>query len=491
MIIGEENETKKVTRSRERKRTEIPPSQNVSKKSKLQSFYGKGISKFTSLQEALSTIDEEDESVRNVTVLLPESGDRDIPADEEDNFKDNSSFPTEVAVELEVHYNLTSETEGENETDGPTSSNRGRIRTATRNTTKNTTTSPETMNEDSECGPDDEDYVAQLPKRKPKVGAPEKTKTKKLCGEDEKKMTKEQKKNKWKSNATLFVLLEKANSINFHPKIEKIEGITPYETWPCLFRDDMFDKLVEQTQLCATRDKGSHNFYLTRSDIYQFIGILLFSGYHKVPKERDYWSAQIGLHVPFIVNAMTRNRYLQIKQYLHIADNRNLVEGSKVAKIKPLYDRFNVALKQFGILHDKVSIDESMVPYQGLHSICQYMKSKPIKFGYKIWSLCGNNGYPYHLDIFCGKSEGPGNEFGLGGKVVSGMVDVLKDMNDDDITNCEFFFDYYFTSYELMEKLPDDGILGTGTVKVNRISVANQILISKNALKKTPRTWHL
>ena len=50
LIIGEENETKKVTRSRERKQTEFPPSQNMSKKSKLQSFYDKGICKFTSLQ---------------------------------------------------------------------------------------------------------------------------------------------------------------------------------------------------------------------------------------------------------------------------------------------------------------------------------------------------------------------------------------------------------------------------------------------------------
>ena len=64
------------------------------------------------------------------------------------------------------------------------------------------------------------------------------------------------------------------------------------------------------------------------------------------------------------------------------------------------------------------------------------------------------------------------------------MVDVLKDMNDDDITNCEFFFDNYFTSYELMEKLSDDGILGTGTIRENRIRVANQILDSKTALKK-------
>ena len=147
LIIAEENETKKVTRSRERKRTELLPSQTMTKKSKLQSFYGKGISKFTSLQEALSTIDEEDESVRNVTLLPPESGERGIPTDGEDNFEDNASFPTEVAGELEDHYNLISKAEGEKTRDDPTSSNRDRKRTATRNTTKNTTNSLRTRME--------------------------------------------------------------------------------------------------------------------------------------------------------------------------------------------------------------------------------------------------------------------------------------------------------------------------------------------------------
>ena len=82
------------------------------------------------------------------------------------------------------------------------------------------------------------------------------------------------------------------------------------------------------------------------------------------------------------------------------------------------------------------------------------MKSKPfgdlfwrIRFGYKIWSLCGNDRYPYHLDIYSGKSEGPRNEFGLGEKIVLETVNVLKDMNDDDITKCEFVFDNYFTIY--------------------------------------------
>ena len=104
-------------------------------------------------------------------------------------------------------------------------------------------------------------------------------------------MTKEQDKNKWKNNATLFVPLENVYSINFYPKIERIEGMTPYEIWPCLFTDAMFDNLVEQTQLYATRDKGNHNLYQIRSKVYQFIGILVFSGYPNVPKEKGYCSS--------------------------------------------------------------------------------------------------------------------------------------------------------------------------------------------------------
>ena len=84
---------------------ELHQSENMSKKSKVKNFYDKGITKFTSFQETLSAIDEEEKSVRNVTVLPPESGDRDITTDEEDNFGDNFSFPTEVARELEINYN--------------------------------------------------------------------------------------------------------------------------------------------------------------------------------------------------------------------------------------------------------------------------------------------------------------------------------------------------------------------------------------------------
>ena len=64
--------------------------------------------------------------------------------------------------------------------------------------------------------------------------------------------------------------------------------MTSDETWSCLFTDANFDNLVEQTQLYAIRDKGKHNFYQMISKGYQFIGIIVLSGYCKVPKEMDY-----------------------------------------------------------------------------------------------------------------------------------------------------------------------------------------------------------
>jgi len=45
-----------------------------------------------------------------------------------------------------------------------------------------------------------------------------------------------------------------------------------------------------------------------------------------------------------------------------------------------------------------------MVPYRGLHSAKQFMKGK-VKFGYITWMLCSVDGYPYNVDIYCGKDS--------------------------------------------------------------------------------------
>ena len=55
------------------------------------------------------------------------------------------------------------------------------------------------------------------------------------------------------------------------------------------------------------------------------------------------------------------------------------------------------------MFHDLLSIDGSLVPYYGRHSCKMFIKGKPIRFGYRLWCLCGSDGYRYYLILYQGK----------------------------------------------------------------------------------------
>ena len=73
-----------------------------------------------------------------------------------------------------------------------------------------------------------------------------------------------------------------------------------------------------------------------------------------------------------------------------------------MSKISLLNDMLNDNFTKFGIFHEMLSIHESMVPYFGRHSGKMFIRGKPIRFGPKIWCMCGNDGYPYHMKIYQG-----------------------------------------------------------------------------------------
>lgn len=82
-----------------------------------------------------------------------------------------------------------------------------------------------------------------------------------------------------------------------------------------------------------------------------------------------------------------------------------LKKTTKQQRVAPLYRKLNEALQQYGINHQDLSIDESMVPYIGRHSLKMHIKGKPIRFDYKLWVIAGTDEYPYRLDIYRGKMD--------------------------------------------------------------------------------------
>ena len=161
-----------------------------------------------------------------------------------------------------------------------------------------------------------------------------------------------------------------------------------YKMWKLYFTDEFFHYILEQTKLYAKQNKNDPGFELSLDELKNFIGILIFSGYHFVTSEKNYGSNQPDLKVPFISETMSRDRFLKIKKYFHVADNQNLGKRNKVAKVAFLYEAMNKNLSQWGIFHKKLSIDEAMIPYFGKHNAKMYIKGKPICVSDTKYGVC-------------------------------------------------------------------------------------------------------
>ena len=95
----------------------------------------------------------------------------------------------------------------------------------------------------------------------------------------------------------------------------------------------------------------------------------------------------------------------------------------------------------------------------------QYMKNKPIKWGFKWWCQCCNKtGYLYEFSRYLGKKEKA--ELGLGERVVLDLSEKLEN------THSTLYFDNLFSSPSLVEKPFDTGIYCLGTVRNDRKNMA-------------------
>lgn len=101
----------------------------------------------------------------------------------------------------------------------------------------------------------------------------------------------------------------------------------------------------------------------------------------------------------------------------------------------------------------RLSADESTVKYFGHHPSKQFIRGKPICFGYKNWMLCSAEGYCYTCDTYCGKSSITDTR-PLGRRVVLSLLEAVATPTDHVV-----FFDNVFTSHNLLVTLQRLGIL--------------------------------
>ncbi|KRX27638.1 PiggyBac transposable element-derived protein 3 [Trichinella nelsoni] len=236
-------------------------------------------------------------------------------------------------------------------------------------------------------------------------------------------------KTSWKRRTCFSSDLGEEKPLALHETASELIPLSPTEHFHEILPVEKIEDFADKSQRYALQ-KGV-NFEVHVEVLMQFFGLILLSGCHLVPSENHFWSTADDVCVSIVPRVMSRNKFKNVKRYFHL----------------------------FGVYQEKLSIDESMVPYYGHHSSKMFIRGKPIRFGQKIWSMTSTSGYPFKLELYSGVAE----------KTPEPLV----------------YFDNFFASKELLTTLGEMKLRATGTLRNTRTKAIP--LMEKNKVAKKQR----
>ena len=259
--------------------------------------------------------------------------------------------------------------------------------------------------------------------------------------------------------------------------VSLVGNSSPCEFFQQVFTRELLENILEQSNLYASQHGRTLN--MTMEELLGIIGVMMMTGYRTTHNKRHLWSAKDDVSSVWAQELMPRNRFLELLQNLHLADNSK-ISTDRYYKVRPYFEHLNNGFKTAALTRN-LSVDETMVPYYGRHSTKQFIRGKPVRYGYKLWCLAASSGYLYHAEPYCGAdTQLADTGMGKGADVVLGLLDKCSVPRGHTV-----YFDNLFTSLELLDALSDLGLGGCGTVRENRLGGAP--FSDKKVLEKKQR----
>lgn len=202
---------------------------------------------------------------------------------------------------------------------------------------------------------------------------------------------------------------------------------------------------------------------LTSEELYTFFALRILMGIIKKPKLEMYWSTNPLLDTPIFREHISLRRFQSIQRYIYFSVHNE--SDDKIRKVRPFFEylvqRFQKAYRP----GPNISIDETLLKFQGRLSFKQCNLQKRARFGIKLYKCCDSlNGYIYNASIYMGKEKKESiNKFiGVSGKVVNHM---LSDLRGQGRT---IYIDNWYSSPTLFSELHRKKNNVCGTVRKNR-----------------------
>ncbi|KAG5884464.1 hypothetical protein JTB14_029432 [Gonioctena quinquepunctata] len=215
--------------------------------------------------------------------------------------------------------------------------------------------------------------------------------------------------------------------------------------------------------------------YRFRLKIKTYIGLLLSQGALKARKEpvEVLWISDKCYSRPIFPATMSRDRFVALAKCIRIDDMATRAERRAVDKLTPIrciFDMFVENFKRVMYPGSHMTVDEQLLGSRGRAPFRVYMKSKPDKYGIKLWALYdAANAYTHKFQVYLGKQNNT-VEKNQGKRAVLDMVEHLSDVYG--ITT-----DNFFTSKSLGDKLPAKNLTLCGTVRKNKNVVPKELLL--------------
>ena len=118
------------------------------------------------------------------------------------------------------------------------------------------------------------------------------------------------------------------------------------------------------------------------------VGLLILAGVNYSAHEalEELWSPKTGR--PIFRATMSLNSFNVILRYMRCDNKRTMSERraqDKLAAFRDVWTMINAQFPKFYIPCTDVTVDEQLVPFRSRCPFRQYMKSKPAKYGIKMW----------------------------------------------------------------------------------------------------------
>ena len=95
---------------------------------------------------------------------------------------------------------------------------------------------------------------------------------------------------------------------------------------------------------------------------------------------------------------MSANRFEKIRQFIHFGNNENALlfsdpQHDRLLKLRPVIEKLKEPFKL------SLLLDEQICFAKARNYLKQYLPSKPNKWGYKLFVLCGVSGFSHDFEV--------------------------------------------------------------------------------------------